>query len=201
MYFYVYEQYMKANRLDVIKNVLMDYNARADAGVDPALIKSLKIGEGSHGKPFFEEIPEVKFSISHSGSWWGCLMTDRPVGVDLEDLEKRDITYERYLAISNRFFTEDERIFVSGNKTSNIVRGENSGDEPDWDVKMRFFHVWTRKEAYVKYLGTGLGEGLSNFSVFDENLKVSFHEVPITPTIKAVYCCEAGLELNEIVML
>ncbi len=94
------------------------------------------------GKPFFENLP-VHFSVSHSGEFWVCLMADFNVGIDIQAY--RTLKYEK---VARRFFFHEEAEYVS-------QQGIDG-----------FFQIWTRKEAYVKYMGNGLsGEGLSNFSV------------------------------------
>jgi len=89
--------------------------------------------------------PAWNYWVSHWGDWWGCLMAEEPVGFDLEACSKREkINYEK---IARRYFTEEECELV-------LTDGRDA-----------FFDVWVRKEAYVKYLGSGLAEGLDTFSV------------------------------------
>lgn len=106
-----------------------------------------EVSENKFGKPYFENVP-VKFSISHTGNLWGCIMSYSDVGLDLQEI-KKNVKAEK---LAGRFFSEDEYEYVRNND----IYG--------------FFRVWTVKEAYVKYTGRGLfGEGMKEFSVITGN--------------------------------
>jgi len=100
-------------------------------------------GYGEHGKPFLKGREDFQFSFSHAGGYVVCAFSSRPVGIDVENSCRGNIK------IAGRYFTENEyrKIYESG--------------ETD------FVSVWTAKEAYVKYLGTGLSQGLDTFDVLD----------------------------------
>ena len=68
----------------------------------------------------------------------------QPVGLDIQ--EKKPA---RWKNIAERF-TEAERDFVAR-------KGEDA-----------FWRIWVAKEAYVKYLGTTLAEGLGKYSILEE---------------------------------
>ena len=73
----------------------------------------------------------TEFNVSHSADLVVCAVSDKPIGVDVEKI--RDID----LGVAKRFFTENEIRYV-GNSTEN------------------FFEIWTKKEAVVKCIGSGL---------------------------------------------
>lgn len=125
------------------------------------------IALGPYGKPYLAAMPrnaEIHFSISHSGLFWACAVADSPVGLDLEDVEEREARKARRAGraeergrdhafwcrqIARRFFTPQEIAFAGSQEA--------------------FYEIWTCKEAYVKYKGTGISEGLSTFSVVDDD--------------------------------
>ena len=92
-----------------------------------------------NGKPCSEKGPH--FSISHSGGLIAGVSSDRPVGADIENMERK------HAGIEKRVFSAEE---------INWIRG--GGDE-------RFFTAWTLKEACVKLFGKSLAEELNTFPV------------------------------------
>lgn len=104
------------------------------------------------GKPYIIGTETEKFiSVTTTGKIMLCVYSDKPVGIDGEHLLRFGSNNKTdYIALSERFFSEEEADFVR----------EGDGDP------MRFVRVWVRKEAYVKLTGKGLADFL-NFSVTD----------------------------------
>jgi len=96
---------------------------------------------GANGKPDFID-GTVHFSLSHSGNYAVCAISDKPVGVDIE------IPRSGSLRIAERFFAPDELTHI-----------KNAADPDD-----EFCRVWTMKESYIKALGLTLSS-LDSFSV------------------------------------
>lgn len=86
------------------------------------------------GKPWFPERPEVRFSVSHSGGWAMCALSEGEVGCDLELVRPRSPGLPRY-ALSEREF------------------GWFSARGGRWED---FYTLWTLKEARGKCSGEGL---------------------------------------------
>ena len=86
------------------------------------------------GKPHFPALPHIQFSISHSKTLILCALSDRPVGVDIEDIRPRRESLPRYA------LTEEEYLAYQA------LGG-------DWPA---FYALWTKKEAWCKYTGQGL---------------------------------------------
>lgn len=97
---------------------------------------------GPYGKPFLPRRPDLHFSITHSGDYWMCAVSDAPVGLDLQAVQ--DCDRER---LSRRFFHPDEDA---------CLRRCDYAD---------FFALWAAKESYLKYTGRGITDELSAFSV------------------------------------
>lgn len=113
----------------------------------------LSIVKTKEGKPCFKEDIPLFLSISHSEDQIVLALSAYPIGVDLQKMEFKGSlpADERARKMANRFFSKEESAYVT----------ENSGL-----LLSRFFEVWTKKEAYVKMLGTGIDQDFSNFSVF-----------------------------------
>ena len=103
--------------------------------------KMAEIKKGPHGKPYFPGT-DIHFNKSHSGDFKVLAIAETPVGVDIEKVRKAD------LRVAKRF-CENEYNYITQK-----------------DSEHRFFEVWTKKEAYLKYKGTGLNGGLDSFDVF-----------------------------------
>ena len=119
------------------------FGVRSFASLYASLAPSdVKIEISKSGKPFFTNIEDLHFNISHSGSEVAIAFSTKPVGFDMELLDrKRD-----FRAIANRFFTNQE--------SNEVKSAEEYGNE-------LFVRIWTAKEAMLKLSGEGLSGGLN----------------------------------------
>lgn len=117
---------------------------------------SYTVEKTSSGKPFIREKENFRYNLSHAGNWVVIAFGDSEVGVDVEQL-RADTDIE---AIARRFFATEEWRYVF---------------EEEQNQRQRFFEIWTGKESYLKYLGTGLKKDLSSFSVLSPELKVRLY--------------------------
>lgn len=119
------------------------------------IILSLKIGRNpseieiladENNKPFLRGNP-LYFNISHDRNVFAIVVSEfTPVGVDIEKI-KQDLDYSSLL---NSVFTKREICCVRGNP---VVSTKN------------FFLLWTRKEALLKAIGTGIIDDLDKIDV------------------------------------
>jgi 4'-phosphopantetheinyl transferase len=110
--------------------------------------RSVAIETGPSGKPRLADADGLHFNVSHSGDLALICVSGRgPVGVDVESV--RPVPSAG--AIARRRFAPVEARFVE------------EGDPAEAD--RRFLLCWTRKEAVVKAIGTGLGVDLRGFTV------------------------------------
>ena len=103
--------------------------------------------QNAFGKPCLMGYPGFHFNISHTRSAIVVALSNREIGVDIERVDKAD------LRIARRYFTAAEVDWI-----------EAGGAEAD----ERFYTVWTRKEAYLKWRGEGLSIPLSSFETGGE---------------------------------
>ncbi|MDR1029160.1 MAG: 4'-phosphopantetheinyl transferase superfamily protein [Clostridiales Family XIII bacterium] len=141
----------------LFREVLFDY-AEEQGILVPKKPEAFRYAYGAHGKPFFDTPPlsSVRFSISHSGQCWAAIFHTAAVGLDIEDVSAtgRHSGYDRarFERIAARFFSPDERSHLRDAADASAA-------------KERFFKIWTRKEAYMKYTGNGFSEAPERFSV------------------------------------
>lgn len=103
-----------------------------------------------YGKPALDPADRrgVCFNVSHSGGLSALAFTrERRVGVDVERV-RSDFPFHE---VAGRVFSERERAALQALAAHR--------------QREAFFHGWTRKEAWVKALGTGLSSPLEEFSV------------------------------------
>lgn len=104
----------------------------------------IRFAIGEHGKPYALDL-SIHYNISHSGNLVVCAVDKRPVGIDVEQIREID------LSVAKRICTENECKYIRADGEFEYLFGSSSQD-----VYKRFFEVWTMKEAYVKYVGTGI---------------------------------------------
>lgn len=95
---------------------------------------------GLGGKP---QALETQFNISHSGRYVVLSVSNEPVGVDIELLQRGR------RKIASKFFTLEENIQI----------------DQSYDPDRTFTRLWTLKEAFLKCIGTGIGRNLRKTSI------------------------------------
>ncbi|MDO4796886.1 MAG: 4'-phosphopantetheinyl transferase superfamily protein [Coriobacteriales bacterium] len=102
----------------------------------------LAMDYGPHGKPYLKNHPHLHFNVSHSGTMVACAVSSDPVGIDVEERQPYDE------GVARLCFTHEELEWL--------------GRQDDAD--QAFVRLWTRKESYLKLLGTGLSKPANSFS-------------------------------------
>jgi len=146
MVFLYYSEDIEDRSTDEKVAAIVRYHLFEKNGVAP---EQLTIERQPKGKPYFKNLPECHFSVSHSGGVFVCALSDSPVGVDIQEYKRRPDEEERCCKIAARFFHFDEI------------------DALDADTVSAFYNIWTAKEAYVKYTGDGIDGDFSAFCIFD----------------------------------
>jgi 4'-phosphopantetheinyl transferase len=103
--------------------------------------EAVPIESGAFGKPRLAAgFPDLRFNVSHSaGVAVIAVAQGREVGIDVERLDPA----RAWSPIADRFFSPAELAGLRELPPDRYVRG--------------FFDCWTRKEAYAKAIGRGLG--------------------------------------------
>ena len=97
-----------------------------EKGVAPTLVY------GENGKPYLADKSDTFFSITHSDKWVFLAVSDGEIGMDAQAPQK---------------------------VCPRLAARSTSSEELSWvkeDTEPRFTRLWTMKEAYLKYTGTGL---------------------------------------------
>lgn len=144
-------------RLSLGAGVLLQ-RALWDAGLDG---REVQVQFGEHGKPYFADLPQFHFSLSHSGSMVLCAVSEYEIGCDVERI--RD--YKERLA--KRFFHPQEIDALEAQTDAEAKR-------------LLFYRIWTLKESFLKATGRGLSLPLNSFAVLtsDDDLQLQLTAEP-----------------------
>lgn len=136
--------------------------------------------KNEHGKPYIVGKP-IHYNISHSGQIVVQVTAQSEVGVDVQ--EKRPVRMD---AIARRFFSKEEW----------QAYAEANGEE---ERESLFFYIWCRKEAYGKYLGTGLNTEVLQTNVLVDLEDVLFIEYEAVEGYQISICCGKEESIEEVI--
>lgn len=98
------------------------------------------------GKPYFDELPDMDFSLSHNDSFAVCALSEKPVGCDIESASRKPAA-----VLMEKTLTAAEYELV------------HKSSQPE----KTFMQLWTLKEAKLKMNGTGLAGGIAKTDMAD----------------------------------
>lgn len=121
---------------------------------------------------------KLHFNLSHAGKYVICAISDQLVGVDIEEKKSRD-------------FSSFQSVWTEREK--NLFQVDRLED---------FYYLWTAKESYVKWLGTGLATDLNTVDidpdgiVYHNGKKVSVRvqTIHIDSQYQCAVCSECRVE-------
>ena len=132
-------KFEQGQRLSVLAYLLLKRGLREEYGITENPVFEY----GEHGKPFIVGHPEIHFNLSHCKEAAVCVVSDHPVGIDVESIREYRDSLVRYT------MNDDE------------VRQIESSEHPD----VAFIRLWTMKEAALKLIGTGISNDIKNVLV------------------------------------
>ena len=127
-------RYELGQRLCVLAYLLLKKGLREIYGITDNPIFEYN----EHGKPSIVGHPEIYFNLSHCKEAVVCVISDQPIGVDVESIRE----YKESLV---RYTMNDEEIHE-------IESSENPA--------AAFIRLWTMKEATTKLIGTGISNDM-----------------------------------------
>jgi len=125
-----------------IQSLVKYYTNRPDVSADVFALPG--------GKPILRNIPDLHFSLTHTGTEVALAFSRSPVGFDMEKSDRRT----DFLSVAKRFFTATE-----------LAEIETLGPESE----RRFLELWTAKEAILKLEGTGISGGLERARILSDS--------------------------------
>ena len=137
-------------------------------------------------KPVLLSEPKLYFSLSHSGDYAVCLISDQEIGVDIENTRRPIMADRQSLRldhVASKSFTDGEYQQYMG--------------LPEKEKREFFLRAWTRKESYSKAVGRGLAEG---FATIDTEKKEFWSCWLAEDYYLSVYCENPKLFENDLIM-
>ena len=116
-------------------------------------VEEILIERDERGKPWILNSP-LQISLSHSRSWAACTVGTVKSGVDVEE------DFSDALETAKFFFAPQEYFSIS----------RLQGDER----RRKFLSLWTLKESYAKFLGTGLDEEILRLDIEGLQTRANF---------------------------
>ena len=127
-------KFEQGQRLCVLAYQLLKQGLREEYGITENPVFEYN----EHDKPSIVGHPEIHFNLSHCKEAAACVVSDQPVGIDVESIRE----YKEPLA---HYAMNDEE-----------VRQIEASDNP----AAAFIRLWTMKEATLKLIGTGISDDL-----------------------------------------
>lgn len=110
-------------------------------------ISEVHIETDINKKPYFNSQPKVHFNLSHAEDMAVIAIHDKDVGIDIEYMNR---TFD---------FTEVLSYTMNSTETQMLFNSKNNIHT--------FYTFWTRKEAIVKAIGTGISDDLLKIPATD----------------------------------
>lgn len=130
--------------------------------------KKIIIKRNRYGKPYLENFDNFYFNISYTYKAAIVIFSEVDVGIDIEYINN----YKENIV--KRFFLNREKLYV-------LNARDNCRKE------IRFYEIWTKKEAYVKWRGKGFSIPINSFSVLDVELSKFFTTINIEEYIVSIF--------------
>lgn len=135
-------------RADRMRSVAADMlSRRAISEYCGVSAEKIIFSTGKNGKPYAVGL-DIHFNASHSGNFAVCAVSERSVGIDIERIRPVN------LAAAKRCFNDDELVFLFGH----VPQPEEFKRCNQSDILIRFFRVWTAKEALIKRAGGSIAD-------------------------------------------
>lgn len=149
-------------------------------------LPSAKIEKTPEGKPYFADRQGLFLSLSHSGEYAVCAVSDVPIGVDIQEYRNVKRNMLKKVLCSEEQIALAERADNSEKEKNGFLSAEEMID---------FFRTWSAKEACVKCTGMGLSKDF-------RELFADFEKAELTDTVTGehwwIYTAEepAGYSLS-----
>ncbi|MBR1502255.1 MAG: 4'-phosphopantetheinyl transferase superfamily protein [Prevotella sp.] len=145
-------KFEEGQRLCVLAYLLLKQGLREEYGIQENPVFEYNV----HGKPAIAGHPEIYFNLSHCKEAAACVISDAPVGIDVESIRAYKDSLARYTMNEE----ELEQIQTAAKPEAAFIR------------------LWTMKEAALKLIGTGISNDLKSVLKENSHLRFTTYESP-----------------------
>ena len=140
---------MPSERQDRLDRFRFDKDKRLNAAAYALLLyalrergcevrEPLRFDYNEYGKPYLRDFPELHFNLSHCDGTVVCALSDYEVGLDIQDITPTDS------GVVHMTMSDSECGLIAGSTSPERM----------------FTRLWTVKESYLKFVGSGLDGSL-----------------------------------------
>lgn len=162
--------------VSLLTGLFVRYNVSAETGIHAC---DLLFEYGKYGKPHLNNMNGYHFSVSHTNNIIAFASSDKKIGIDIEMLNRNDVSF---IEMADLYFTSCEAEYIRNSECP----------------ERSFLEIWTRKEAYVKCSGRGLGQSLNSFDVLKKSDKYKIFTFNCKDFIMSV-CCKSRYDNISII--
>ncbi|BDC94594.1 4'-phosphopantetheinyl transferase family protein [Treponema bryantii] len=131
-------------KLSIIVFILLRVGLFREFGIR----NKIEVYKHENGKPYLDGFPNLFISFSHCKNAVACGISTSNIGVDVQEYVNFDES------VAERFFCSDEIKQISMDSNG-------------------FTKLWTLKESFCKYKGTGLSAKIRDVNIFDFNFSMN----------------------------
>lgn len=126
---------------------------------------NIRFEKNEHGKLYLADSQDLYFNISHSQNAVVVAFSRHENGVDIEKIRNIDLN------IAKHCFSIEENEYIQNSRKQ----------------LSSFWEIWTKKEAYLKYVGVGIVNRLKTFNVLSNQLNSIIHTMKYNQFV--ISCC------------
>ena len=175
---------------DKRRSLLAGYLLRIALEREGLVYEGLSFSQAEKGKPVILELPQLFFSLTHAGVYAACVISNQPVGVDIETKDKSlfyDEKTSQLVSVAKKVLTQEE-----------WQRFERADNQTKMELFLRF---WTRKESYSKADGRGLGLELNQIDTDKDTFYSKWLDENALLSVYTEKGTVAELQIEEIMKL
>lgn len=129
---------------------------------------NIRFENNEYGKLYLADSQDLYFNISHSQNAVVVAFSRHENGIDIEKIRNIDLN------IAKHCFSIEENEYIRNSRKQ----------------LYSFWEIWTKKEAYLKYVGVGIVNRLKTFNVLNNQINSIIHTMKYNRFVISCCCAE-----------